>query len=191
MRIRYKHRGLPLKDFSELVLGYKEETMSEEPEDWEFVDPRFPRAVGVCTIENDWDKHKHKKYLEEDKEILYKVLNNLKIRFKGLQLKEKFPYVNLDWKVSDKVSVKAPILPHRECLTQEAYIEGEKPKMRDLPMCSICLRLIDKTDHISALSCKHLFHLLCIVTWLNYKNNCPICRKDINLLAYNYTQWTL
>ena len=31
----------------------------------------------------------------------------------------------------------------------------------------------------SKLSCNHYFHSKCLELWLEYKNNCPICRKEI------------
>ncbi|VDN00098.1 unnamed protein product [Thelazia callipaeda] len=46
------------------------------------------------------------------------------------------------------------------------------------PECSICLECI-KLNEISALSCGHLFHPYCIVSWIKTWGNCPVCRKKI------------
>ena len=43
--------------------------------------------------------------------------------------------------------------------------------------CSICIANLNKTDLVSLLFCKHLFHTVCIEEWLNSNNTCPLCRK--------------
>ena len=41
------------------------------------------------------------------------------------------------------------------------------------PQCCICLNSLDKTAE--SLPCGHVYHSLCIQTWLAEKNNCPVC----------------
>jgi hypothetical protein len=44
--------------------------------------------------------------------------------------------------------------------------------------CSICFEDIDLDKSIDKCNaCKHLFHVGCIIMWLKYKKNCPLCRK--------------
>lgn len=45
--------------------------------------------------------------------------------------------------------------------------------------CAICLREHNNFNII--LSCKHIFHNICIMNWRKYKNNCPICREKIHI----------
>lgn len=47
-------------------------------------------------------------------------------------------------------------------------------------ICSICLTDIIKNKVY--LHCKHFFHKNCILKWLQNKDTCPYCRKDIKNL---------
>ena len=42
--------------------------------------------------------------------------------------------------------------------------------------CCICLSNIDNNKVI--LNCNHFFHKNCILSWMDTRQNCPICRKD-------------
>ena len=46
-------------------------------------------------------------------------------------------------------------------------------------MCSICLEDFNKNDDVVLLNCNHVFHNTCISEWGHYKDNCPICRNNI------------
>ena len=53
--------------------------------------------------------------------------------------------------------------------------------------CSICLDLLDTTQEIAILNCKHKFHLNCYLLWKNsgkpYSLNCPLClQKDVEIV---------
>jgi hypothetical protein len=45
--------------------------------------------------------------------------------------------------------------------------------------CSICMENIKEGEHMSELSCKHLFHEECIQHWGRMKQECPLCRTVI------------
>ena len=47
--------------------------------------------------------------------------------------------------------------------------------------CSICLSDDDEYNNTKyiTLKCNHKFHKSCIKTWLDYSNNCPLCRTKI------------
>ena len=64
----------------------------------------------------------------------------------------------------------ATISPSNATITAIAIID-------DQTECCICL---DKTAQSwSALPCGHTFHHSCILTWINYRDSCPICRTHI------------
>ena len=46
--------------------------------------------------------------------------------------------------------------------------------------CSICLELLNDGDEITSLSCDHVFHKTCLVTWLRRSNACPLCRTQVD-----------
>ena len=50
----------------------------------------------------------------------------------------------------------------------------------DKKKCTICLENYANGDDSIALPCIHIFHALCIKTWLKNHNNCPICKYKVN-----------
>ncbi|OQR95258.1 hypothetical protein ACHHYP_00209 [Achlya hypogyna] len=48
--------------------------------------------------------------------------------------------------------------------------------------CSICLSSFDETEGeaVVQLSCSHLYHRDCVVSWLIAKKSCPLCREDVD-----------
>jgi hypothetical protein len=47
--------------------------------------------------------------------------------------------------------------------------------------CVICSEKIKKDDKVSILMCNHYFHRKCIIKWYSKKQNCPICRCDVDI----------
>lgn len=46
--------------------------------------------------------------------------------------------------------------------------------------CSICLEYINKKTKASCITkCNHIFHIMCIKTWMKKSENCPMCRTKI------------
>lgn len=48
------------------------------------------------------------------------------------------------------------------------------------PSCPICSEEFFVGGSAQKLPCTHLFHRSCILPWLELKQNCPICRKEIS-----------
>ncbi len=48
--------------------------------------------------------------------------------------------------------------------------------------CAICTDDYTAPDHVTVLSCGHIFHTNCITEWGKYKPECPLCRQRIPVL---------
>ena len=47
--------------------------------------------------------------------------------------------------------------------------------------CAICLEPLTVHNHISVLTCGHIFHTPCIYAWLHKKQTCPYCYGDVRI----------
>lgn len=56
-----------------------------------------------------------------------------------------------------------------------------KCKNKNEDACSICLNKIETNEYIRKLKCNHLFHKKCVDKWLKKNQNCPMCRKTIEI----------
>jgi hypothetical protein len=45
-------------------------------------------------------------------------------------------------------------------------------------ICSICLEDFNSEKDISILDCKHIYHMDCIIEWINKDPSCPLCRTN-------------
>ncbi|BES89021.1 Zinc finger, C3HHypothetical protein type (RING finger) [Nesidiocoris tenuis] len=54
------------------------------------------------------------------------------------------------------------------------------------PQCSICLEDIKRGSKAKVLSCDHLFHSPCIITWLQRRSTCPVCRANLAKYSRDY-----
>ncbi|KAK6090768.1 hypothetical protein P3W45_000013 [Vairimorpha bombi] len=48
--------------------------------------------------------------------------------------------------------------------------------------CTICFEQYEIGNSIKFLPCDHHFHCDCVDEWLNLKDTCPLCKKNINML---------
>lgn len=52
--------------------------------------------------------------------------------------------------------------------------------------CSVCMMKLEKTQEVSELKCKHVFHKECIMKWLKeYNYKCPVCRAECGKPKFN------
>lgn len=49
----------------------------------------------------------------------------------------------------------------------------------DSDKCTVCHDGFDASGVVVKLVCGHMFHNICIQTWLRYKSQCPLCRTTI------------
>ncbi|XP_057805260.1 E3 ubiquitin-protein ligase RHF2A-like isoform X2 [Salvia miltiorrhiza] len=61
-----------------------------------------------------------------------------------------------------------------------AFVEGGIQESCD-DACSICLEGFSDSDPMTVTSCKHEFHLQCILEWCQRSSNCPMCWQSISL----------
>ncbi|XP_075517453.1 E3 ubiquitin-protein ligase RHF2A-like isoform X2 [Primulina tabacum] len=61
-----------------------------------------------------------------------------------------------------------------------AFVEGGIQEACD-DACSICLEVFCDSDPSTVTSCKHDFHLQCILEWCQRSSNCPMCWQTISL----------
>ncbi|RDY07661.1 E3 ubiquitin-protein ligase RHF2A, partial [Mucuna pruriens] len=61
-----------------------------------------------------------------------------------------------------------------------AFVEGGIQDSCD-DACSICLEEFCKSDPSSVTTCKHEFHLQCILEWCQRSSQCPMCWQPISL----------
>ncbi|XP_068911469.1 uncharacterized protein [Tenebrio molitor] len=47
----------------------------------------------------------------------------------------------------------------------------------DNPRCTICWEDFTVGERVASLLCKHMYHQLCIVPWIQANSTCPICRR--------------
>ncbi|VVC87447.1 E3 ubiquitin-protein ligase RNF181-like [Leptidea sinapis] len=45
--------------------------------------------------------------------------------------------------------------------------------------CPICLKKFHKDEKAKKLPCDHMYHPVCIWTWLEKTNSCPFCRLEL------------
>ena len=52
---------------------------------------------------------------------------------------------------------------------------------QEIKECAVCLEEIDRAKSCVNLSCTHAFHKACIGQWLEQKESCPLCRKNVKV----------
>jgi hypothetical protein len=52
---------------------------------------------------------------------------------------------------------------------------------QELGTCSVCLEELSSPDgaELLRMDCSHLYHRRCILPWLEKRNSCPNCRREV------------
>jgi hypothetical protein len=67
----------------------------------------------------------------------------------------------------------------KACLKQTILQEGDQPLGIET-QCSICIEHLNENENIIVLpGCKHVFHAICVLAWLERKPFCPNCKGNI------------
>ncbi|MCD7455216.1 hypothetical protein HAX54_027428 [Datura stramonium] len=70
--------------------------------------------------------------------------------------------------------------PEGRMTSPAAFVEGGVQDSCD-DACSICLEAFCESDPSTITSCKHEFHLQCVLEWCQRSSNCPMCWQSISL----------
>lgn len=70
--------------------------------------------------------------------------------------------------------------PETHMISAAAFVEGGIQKACD-DACSICLEDFSESDPSTLTTCKHDFHLQCILEWCQRSSQCPMCWQPISL----------
>ncbi|XP_060177127.1 E3 ubiquitin-protein ligase RHF2A-like isoform X1 [Lycium barbarum] len=70
--------------------------------------------------------------------------------------------------------------PGSHLTSPAAFVEGGIQDACD-DACSICLEAFCESDPPTVTSCKHEFHLQCVLEWCQRSSNCPMCWQSISL----------
>lgn len=55
--------------------------------------------------------------------------------------------------------------------------------------CAVCLEAVANQDRCRMLTCYHIFHSECIMSWFSSHVTCPVCKKDFaHTTTVNYDQ---
>ena len=69
---------------------------------------------------------------------------------------------------------------NEKALLPQILLDNEKFEEIQNEECSICIEKISQNENIIVLpGCKHIFHALCVLTWLERKPFCPNCKGNI------------
>jgi hypothetical protein len=85
---------------------------------------------------------------------------------------------NDPWTYERLSALDAQVAP-RGGLTVSQMCEILRPATGIEADCAICLERSAATDRMCVLNCSHAFHVDCMTRWLEAKNTCPLCRKDL------------
>jgi hypothetical protein len=62
-------------------------------------------------------------------------------------------------------------------IPSKSYQKGSDMEVADT--CAICLTDLEAEELVKQLPCKHLYHALCIDSWLLKRNACPLCIRRV------------
>jgi hypothetical protein len=57
-----------------------------------------------------------------------------------------------------------------------------KIKDKRKQVCCVCMENFSCNQDVFFLPCKHIFHHDCLSEWIRYKNECPTCRNELDLI---------
>eukprot|EP00045_Choanoeca_perplexa_P015897 m.206736 g.206736 ORF g.206736 m.206736 type:complete len:169 (+) comp17109_c1_seq1:91-597(+) len=58
-------------------------------------------------------------------------------------------------------------------------VEPTKTELAEAVQCPICMAAYQAEDDLHELPCEHVFHVACIVPWMEQACVCPLCRYEL------------
>lgn len=94
----------------------------------------------------------------------------------------KYPYERF---IQDFVSSRWPMMWHLKTEhavwinveERVALHDADAPGVISSPVCAICHNVLGGA--VERLACNHVFHTMCIHTWLRRADTCPMCRAVV------------
>lgn len=73
---------------------------------------------------------------------------------------------------------------HNEHEVEPAEMElGSENSSESGVQCAVCLRHLEKGEEARSLPCQHIFHRICIDSWLSKSRQCPVCRQLVGIAS--------
>ena len=74
----------------------------------------------------------------------------------------------------------SPIIKNKRIINklQDKVLTYSTLPVKTETLCSICLEDFLELDQISILNCNHIYHIKCIVNWMETETSCPLCRRE-------------
>ncbi|KAI4386158.1 hypothetical protein MLD38_004117 [Melastoma candidum] len=87
---------------------------------------------------------------------------------------------SLDCKTIEAIGMEADPNPEKHLTSAAAFVEGGIQDACE-DACSICLEAFCDSDPSTVTTCKHEYHLQCILEWCQRSSQCPMCWQPISL----------
>eukprot|EP01083_Nonionella_stella_P228202 808937_1 len=95
--------------------------------------------------------------------------------------------VNVNGGIVPQQNKKKPAASQYALEKQCIDVEITKKHLKKHKKCSICCNEFKLGGDATMLDpCKHIFHDLCILQWLKNNCTCPLCRKELLTVDYDY-----
>ncbi|KAJ9167930.1 hypothetical protein P3X46_019518 [Hevea brasiliensis] len=71
-----------------------------------------------------------------------------------------------------------PTLPQERITASNSLVDGMPMVVTD-DVCMVCMEGFESSIGGKRVPCGHVYHSVCISSWLSHSNSCPLCRCNI------------
>jgi hypothetical protein len=87
------------------------------------------------------------------------------------------------------VAVQFPLLCHSRLQPLNRHrMEAAPESHQDEDACVICLSTI--TERAITVPCSHSYDFICVVSWLQQRSTCPLCKSQVTAVQYDWVSAT-